>query len=86
MLIEPITAFESSGPGPPGRTHTSTTSYFYEKNSKNKLRVDYYLLLKYCTRQCALIFSTWAELLTKFNFKMQNFKRLLDLNYKYKKA
>ena len=39
-----------------------------------------YLLLKYCTRQCTLISPIWAQSLTKFNPKMQDFKRFLDLN------
>ena len=41
-------------------TCTPTTGYFCEKTkiSKANLRVDYYLLLKYCTRQCILISPT----------------------------
>ena len=42
--------------------------------------MDYYLLLKYCTRQCTLLSPTWAKLLTKLNPEMQYFKRVLDLN------
>ena len=57
MLSEKNIEFELSGPGPPGRTYTSITGYFYEKkNSKNNLRLEYYLVLKYCTRQCAFNF------------------------------
>ena len=64
------------------RTYTPTTGYFYEKTkiSKVNLREDYYLLLNYRTRQCTLIFSTWAQSLTKFNPRMQDFNRVLDLN------
>ena len=43
--------------------------------------MDYYLPLKYSTRrQRTLLPSTWAKSLTKFNLKMQDFKRVLDLN------
>ena len=52
--------------------------------SWENLRVDYYLLLKYCTRQCTLFPSTWDKPLAKFNAKMQDFKRVLDLNCKWK--
>ena len=58
MLIEQITEFELRGPGPPGRTCTPTTGYFYDKTkiSMANLSVYYYLLLKCCTRQCTLNF------------------------------
>ena len=51
MLIEQI--IESRGPGPPGRTCTPTTGCFHDKTiiSKENIRLDCYLLLKYCTRQ-----------------------------------
>ena len=54
MLIEQIIKFELSALGPFGRT--SATSYFYHKTkiSQENLGVDYYLLLKYCTRKCRL--------------------------------
>ena len=57
MLIEQITEFELRGPGPPGRTCTPIADYFHDKTkfSKKNLRADYYLLLKYCRRQCALL-------------------------------
>ena len=92
MLIEQIIQFELRGPEPLKfnntftRTYTPTTGYLYEKTkiSKENLRVDYYLLLKYCKRQCNLISPTWAQSLTKFNLKMQDFKRDLDLNCKQK--
>ena len=35
-----------------------------------------YLLLKYRTRQCSLFSPTWAQSLTKFHPKMQDFKRV----------
>ena len=60
MLIEQIIEFELRGPGPLKfkfnntftRTCTPTTGYFYEKTtiSKENLRMDYYLPLKYCKR------------------------------------
>ena len=76
--------FQSRGPGHPGRTCTSTTGYFHDKTkiSKNFLRVDYYLPLNYCRRQCALLSSTGAKSLANFNPKMQDFTHDLDLNCK----
>ena len=84
MLIEQIIEFELRGPGAPGHTCTPKAGYFHDKTkiSKEYLRVDYYLLLKYCRRQRTLLPSTWAKLLTKFNAKMQDLKRVLDLNCK----
>ena len=57
MLIEQTTEFQLKGPGPPGRTCTPMTGTLHDKTkiSKENLRVDYYLLLKYCRRQCALL-------------------------------
>ena len=67
-----------------GRTYTPTAGYFHDKTktSKENLRVDYYLPLKYCRRQCTLLSPTWAKSLTKFNPKRHDFKRVLDLNCK----
>ena len=61
MLIEQI--FELRGPGPPGRICTPITGCFYEKTiiSKENFRLDCYLVLKYCRRQCTLLFPTWAK-------------------------
>ena len=80
LHIEQI--FELRGPGLSGRTCTPTTGCFHDKPiiSKENIRLDCYLLLKYCTRQCTLLFLTWAKSLTKFNPKMQGFKEVLDLN------
>ena len=84
MLIEQIIEFELREPGPPGRTCTPTTGYFYDKTKMSKAnhRVDYYLLLKYCWRLCNFLPPTWAKSLTKFNPNMQDFKRVLDLDCK----
>ena len=84
MLIEQIIAFELRGPGPlylP--VHVLVQLVIFMKKTKifkENLRVDYYLLLKYCTRQYILISPTLVQSLTKFNRKMQDFKRVLDLN------
>ena len=85
MLFEQI--FELRGPGPRGRICTPITGCFHDKTiiSEKNLRVGYYLLLKYCRRQCALLPPNWAKSLTKFNPKMIDFKRVLDLNCKQKK-
>ena len=49
MLIERIIEFEWRGLRPLDHTCTLTTGYFHAKTkiSKENLRVDYYLLLKY---------------------------------------
>ena len=84
MLIEQI--FELKGPGLHGRICTPITGWFYDKTiiSKENIRLDCYLLLKYCRRQCTLLPLTRAKSLTKFNPKMQDFQRVLDLNCKQK--
>ena len=86
MLIEQIIQFELREPGPLGRICTPATGYFYDKTniSSENHRVDYYLLLKYCTRQCTLLSLSWAKSIAKFNLKMQDFKRVLDLTCKLK--
>ena len=83
MLIEQIIEFELRGPGPAGRTYTPMTAYFHDqtKMCRENLRVDY-ILLKYCRRQCALLTPTWAKSLTIFSTRMQDLKRVLDLNRK----
>ena len=45
------------GDGQPRRTYTPITVYFHEKMKifTENLRVDYYLLLRHCRRQCALL-------------------------------
>ena len=82
MLIEQITEFELKGPVPLCCTCTPITDYFHDKTkiSQANLRVDYHLLLKYCNMQCTLLPPTWAKSLTNFNIKMQDFKRVFDLN------
>ena len=84
MLVEQI--FKLRGPGPPGRMCTPTTGCFHDKTtiSKENIRLDCYLLQKYCRRQCTLLPPAWAKLLTKFNPKMQDCKSALDLNCKQK--
>ena len=85
MLIEQIIELQLMGPGPPGRTRTPITGYCRDKTKicMENLRVDYYLLLKCCKRQCSLLSPTWTRSLTiKFNSKMQDVKRVLDLNCK----
>ena len=63
MLIEQIIEIELRGPGPPGSTCNPVTGKLYDKTkiSKENLRVDYYLLLKYCSRQSALLPPTWTK-------------------------
>ena len=81
MLIEQIIDFRLKWPEPPCRTSTPTTGYFHDKIyicMKNHL-VEYYFLRKYRKRQCTL---TWAKSFTKFDPKVQDFKRVVDLNCK----
>ena len=76
MFLEQTIKFEFGGLVPISCISTPATGYFYDKTKifKENLRVDYYLLLKYCSRQCALLFPTWVKSLTKFNTIMQDFK------------
>ena len=76
MFIEQTIKFEFRGLVPLGRLCIPATGYFYDKTkiSKENLRVEYYLLLKYCSTQCTLLSPTRAKLLTKFNTKMQDVK------------
>ena len=76
MLIEKIIEFQLWGPGPVGRICTPTTGYFHDKTkiSQKNLRVDHYLQLKYCRRQCTLLSVTWAKSLTKFNSEILDFR------------
>ena len=72
-------------PGPPGRTYTSITGYFHDKTkiSKENFRVDYYLPQN-VARDKALYFLLPGlnHLQLKFNSKMQDVIRGLDLNRK----
>ena len=81
MLIEQ--RFKLKGPG---RVCTPITGWFHDKAIifKESIRLDCYLLVKYCRRQCSLLSSIWAKSLTKFNPEMQDFKRVLDLNCRQK--
>ena len=86
MPIEQI--FGLRGPWPPDRICTPVTGCFHDKTiiSKENFQMDCFLLLKYCWRQCTLLPPTWAKSRTKYNREMQDFKRVLDLNYKQKKT
>ena len=86
MLIEQIIEFELGGAGPPGRTCTFTTGYFYDKTkiSKKNLPVDCYLPLKYCRRLCTLLPLPGPNHLQNLTPKFKIFKRVLDLNWKWK--
>ena len=61
MLIEQI--FELREPGLHGRICTLITGCFHDKTliSKENIRLDCYLQLKYCRRQCTLLLPTWAK-------------------------
>ena len=57
MLIKQMIEFQLKGPGPFGRSCTPITGKLQDetKISKENLQEDYYLLLKYCRRQCAVL-------------------------------
>ena len=76
MLIEQI--FELRGSGLPGHIGTPITGCFHDKTiiSKENIRLDCYLLLKYCKRHCASLPPTCAKSLTKFNLEMEDVKVL----------
>ena len=59
MIIEQIIEFDLWRPGPSGRSCIPTTGFFHDKTKifQENLLVDYYLLLKYCWRQCTLLSS-----------------------------
>ena len=63
---------------------TPITGCFQDKTIiyKENNRVNCDLLLKYCWRDCTLLPPIWAKSLIKFKYKMQDFKRVLDLNCK----
>ena len=85
MLIERMIELQLRGLESPGRTCTPITGYFHDKTkiSTKNLRVDYYLLLKCCKRQCILFFPPGPNLVQlNFNTKMQDVKRVLYLNCK----
>ena len=54
------------------RTCTPMTAYFHDKTKilNENLQMDYYLLLKYCRRQCALLLPSRAKSLARFITKM----------------
>ena len=66
MLIEQIAELQLRGSGSPGRTCTSITRYFHDKAkiAQENLRVDFYVLLKCCKRQCILLSPTRTKSLT----------------------
>ena len=47
--------------------------------------MDYIFTAKILLEAMYLTFPTWTKSLTKLNPKMQDFKRVLDLNCKYKR-
>ena len=62
MLIEQIIKFELRGLGPlVVYVLLQLVIFMTKKLSKENLREDYYLLLKYCMRQCTLFSPTGAK-------------------------
>ena len=79
MLIEQIIEFESRVPGPlVGHIFLKLVIFMTkQKSSKANLRV-HYLMLKMLQKAMYLDFLDLGQV-TKFNPKMQDFKRVLDL-------
>ena len=75
MLIEQIIEFELKGPGLPAVHALPQLIIFMTKQTSLSGSV---ILPIYCRRHCTLLSPTWAKSLTKFNPKMQEFKRVLD--------
>ena len=75
MLIEQTTEFQLKVPGPFGRACTPITGKLHDetKLSKENLREDYYLLLKYCRRQCALLPPITKSLTIKISHRNARF-------------
>ena len=79
MLIEQIIEFESKVPGPLV-VHIFLKLVIFmtkQKSSKANLRVNY-LMLKMLQKAMYLDFPNLGQV-TKFNPKLQDFKRVLDL-------
>ena len=82
MLIEQIIKFQLRWPGAPRCTCASQLLISMTKQKHQRKILGYHLLLKYCWSQYTLFPPTWAKSITKFNTKVQDFKRILDLNCK----
>ena len=84
MLIEHIIEFELRGACPPDRTCALRVVIFMTKNKNLKEKFSNGLLFtaKILLEAMYFTFPTWTKSLTKFNSKMQDFKRVLDLNCK----
>ena len=82
MLIEQIIEFKLTGSGLPGSTCPPTTDYFYDKTKISRKSLCGLLFTAKILRRCTLLSFAWAKSLSKFNPKMQDFKRVLDLNCK----
>ena len=82
MLIEQIIEFGLRGLGPLVVLVLLLLVIFVEKQKicKENSSVDYYLLLKCCMSN--VHYFPYLGQITKFNLKMQGFKRVLDLNCK----
>ena len=84
MLIEQIIEFELREPGPPGSTCTTTTRYFHDKTkvSLKKSSKRSIFIVKILQEAMYLISLYQGQISNKIYPKMQDFKRVLDLNCK----
>ena len=83
MLIEQIIEFELRGAWPPGRRVLYDWLFSWQnKNLKGKSSNGLLFTAKILLEAMYLTFPTWTKSLAKFNPKMQNIKRVLDLNCK----
>ena len=81
MLIEQIIEFELRMPRPL-EVHVFLKLAIFmtkQKSLRQYNRLKYYLMLNILLKAMYRDSLTWAKSLTKFDPKMQNFKRVLDL-------
>ena len=83
MLIEQSIEFKLRGPWPPGRIYSYNWLILLQnKNFSGKSSRGLLFIAKILQEAVHRLPRTMAKSLTKFKTKMQNFKRVLDLNCK----
>ena len=83
MLIEQIIEFQLRGLGPLAvRVLFKWLFSWQNKNLQGKFWSELLFTAQILQEAMYLASPTWAKSLTKFNPKMQDFKRVLDLNCK----
>ena len=81
MLIEQIIEFELRGLGPPGRTCALQLIISMTKQISQSKVFEWSIIYSKLLQDAMYLTSPiWAKSLTKFNPKMQDFERVLNLN------